>query len=271
MKWKTSALGALSCLAIASTLMSGPAAAAPAPSPSSGAAKASPTKAVPAGAVTNVVIVPGQTFGAFPYQPLAMWLKTQGYQVDVLSLNGTNLPADAQEIAGVVNRIKTENPKATIGLVGHSVGGLSTRYYLTELGGSAKVARYIAIGTPQYGNPAGCTQAGTAKDVCPTSPFLKKLNSGTNTAGPTKYYSIRSNKEWVDGRLTGSQCRMVPVPSATGSGEYDHIIEPMDPRVMSQIQDALAGRCDGQWASDAPGSINVNKTLYPGGKQASGA
>jgi hypothetical protein len=41
-------------------------------------------------------------------------------------------------------------------LVGHSLGGLSVRYYIKILGGLPHVASYTAFGTPQHGNPDGC-------------------------------------------------------------------------------------------------------------------
>ncbi|MDF0529319.1 lipase [Tsukamurella sp. 8F] len=226
-----------------------------------------PVQAAPAtGPVKDVVIVPGQTFGSLPYTPLKDSLEQSGYRVTVLSTEGTNLPADARVIAGTVDGIRKAHPKDGIALVGHSVGGLSARYYLKELGGASKVKTYVAIGTPQYGNPAGCTQSGTAHDVCPTTPFMKALNGGVNAVGSTQYYSIRSSKEWVDGRLTGRQCRMAPISSITSKGDIDHIIEPLDPRVAAQVKAALAGNCQGQTVTAPVGSINVNQTLYPGGR-----
>ncbi|GAA4396486.1 lipase family alpha/beta hydrolase [Tsukamurella soli] len=249
MKIGSKLAAAAACVAVAGALASAPASAAPATGP-----------------IREVIIVPGQTFGALPYQPLKFGLEQAGYHVDVLTTDGTDLPADARVIAGAVDAARKADPRGGIAIVGHSVGGLSARYYLKDLGGASKVNEYIAIGTPQYGNPAGCGQSGTAHDVCDTSAFIKNLNSGVNTVGPTRYFSIRSAKEWVDGRLTGNQCRMTPIPTVTGNGEYDHIIEPLDPRVLQQIKEALAGRCDGTQASTPAGSINVKQTLYPGGK-----
>lgn len=267
MNWKSTARSAASVAALGAALLAAPALAAP-----GGPAPSAPQAGAPGTNVTQVVVVPGQTFGSMPYQPLKFALESSGYQVQVLDTEGIDLPADAQQIAGAVSRARAADPDGDVALVGHSVGGLSSRYYLKQLGGADQVARYVAIGTPQYGNPAACEQTGSARDVCPGSDFLGALNgSGVDTPGPTKYYSIRSSKEWVDGRLTGAQCRMTPVPSVTGSGMYDHIIEPMDPRVLGQITAALSGQCDGRWTSEAPGSIKVAQTLYPGGKQASGA
>ncbi|NMD54569.1 MULTISPECIES: esterase/lipase family protein [Tsukamurella] len=216
----------------------------------------------------TVVIVPGQYIGALPYQPMKAALERSGYRVDVLSLAGLDLRADASAIGTAVDRARANG--GGVSLVGHSVGGLSARYYLKALGGAPKVARYVAIGTAQYGSPAACSQSGTAREVCPGSGFLTTLNSGVGAAGPTQYYSIRSAKEWADGRITGPQCRMTPVPSATGNGGFDHTLEPVDPRVIAQVQAAVAGRCEGVRANDPAGSIRVENTLYPAGKAASG-
>ena len=62
-------------------------------------------------------------------------------------------------------------------LVGFSMGGLISRYYLQRLGGLARVRRFIAISVPQHGSAwawllpnQGCRQ------MRPGSTFLQALN-----------------------------------------------------------------------------------------------
>lgn len=213
----------------------------------------------------TVIIVPGQSFGAVPYTFLKQGLETAGYRVEVLNTPGLNLTADAHVIARAVDAAHaTAGPGARVSLVGHSVGGLSARYYLKFLGGAPKVANYIAIGTSQYGNPSACRQSGTARDVCLGSPFLTRLNKGVNAVGPTSFYSIRSAQEWADGRLTGKQCRLI-VPSRTGNGGLDHTLEPIDPNVRTATLSALSGRCTGTSADEPADSIAASRTLFPAG------
>jgi len=43
-------------------------------------------------------------------------------------------------------------PAGTVNLVGHSKGGLVSRYYIENLSGSSKVARLVTLGTPHFGS-----------------------------------------------------------------------------------------------------------------------
>ncbi|WP_067659663.1 esterase/lipase family protein [Nocardia harenae] len=217
--------------------------------------------AEPARAV--VVIVPGQYLGALPYQPLAAALRADGYEPVVLDLKGIDIAADAGAISGSVAAVAAANPGREIALVGHSIGALSTRYYLRELGGTGTVARYVAIGAPQYGSPGACGQPG-APEACPGTPFMANLNAGDDTPGATAYYSIRSEREWSDGRLDGGQCRLTPFPTL-GNGGIDHSLEPVLPAVLEQLRSALAGGCAGEYADEPDGAITAESTLFPSG------
>ena len=68
-------------------------------------------------------------------------------------------------------------PEDMLDLVGFSMGGLISRYYLQRLGGLARVRRFIAISVPQHGSAwawllpnQGCRQ------MRPGSTFLQALN-----------------------------------------------------------------------------------------------
>ncbi|AHH21086.1 alpha/beta hydrolase family protein [Nocardia nova SH22a] len=209
------------------------------------------------------IVVPGQTVGVSPYGQLADALRSDGYLTTVLDVPGANMAADADRIAEAVTRARSDHPDLPISLVTHSVGAVSARYYLRDLGGADRVATYISIGAPQYGSPGACGQP-AAPEVCPDTDFMRALNAGDDTPGPTAYYSIRSEREWTDGRLDGGQCRMTPFPTL-GNGGVDHTLEPLLPVVQDQVRDALAGRCDGQFADEPDGAITPESTLFPSG------
>ncbi|MFC8046381.1 esterase/lipase family protein [Nocardia sp. NPDC057353] len=210
-----------------------------------------------------VVLVPGQYLGALPYEPLAAALRAEGYDTVVLDLKGFDIAADAHAIDGAVAAARGAHPGQPVSLVGHSIGALSSRYYLRELGGSAVVERYVAIGAPQYGSPGACGQP-AAPEACPGTPFMAALNAGDDTPGATTYYSIRSEREWSDGRLDGGQCRLTPFRTL-GNGGADHSLEPVLPAVLDQLRSALADDCAGEYVDEPDGAITADSTLFPSG------
>lgn len=216
-----------------------------------------------------VFILPGQTVGALPYGPLQSALGASGFDARTLDLQGTDLRADAARLAQEIDQVRAADPEATISLVGHSAGGMSARHYLKNLGGHAQVSNYIAIGSPQYGSPSACLQPGTARDLCPGSDFLRALNEQDDTPGNTAYYSLRSEREWADGRLDGGQCRMAPIPlpfplSLLGGG-FHHSLEPLQHETAGAVIAALNGTCTGEYAEEEIDSIAAKDTLFQNG------
>lgn len=68
-------------------------------------------------------------------------------------------------------------PEETLDLIGFSMGGLISRYYLQRLGGLERVRRFVAISVPQHGSlwawalpNQGCRQ------MRPGSTFLQDIN-----------------------------------------------------------------------------------------------
>ncbi|MHA2251783.1 MAG: esterase/lipase family protein [Candidatus Kariarchaeaceae archaeon] len=84
---------------------------------------------------------------------------------------------NAQKIQQWVDEILDETGAEKIDLVGHSMGGLSSRYYIKFLGGIDKVDDYVSISTPQHGeNYTTCGTNGV-------NDFAQQLNEGDETPG----------------------------------------------------------------------------------------
>lgn len=209
-------------------------------------------------------VVPGQYFGAVPYQPLVEYLNLQGYRAQALDLPGFDMDAEAHAIADAVDAAAAAHPEAEIALIGHSIGGVSTRHYLKHLGGADSVDTYIAFGSPQYGSPGACGQP-VGAEVCPGTDFMTALNQGDDTPGDAAYYGIRSAREWADGHLDGGQCRMTPTPTFLDGGT-DHALEPFNLHVWGQVSAALEGRCDGEFVDEVDGAFTAGQTLFPNGR-----
>jgi len=85
---------------------------------------------------------------------------------------------NAGEIAAWVDQILAETRAEKVDLVSHSMGGLSTRYYVKFLGGIDKVDDYVCLASPQHG-----TTWVSSGECVPDSAFLENLNDGDETPG----------------------------------------------------------------------------------------
>jgi triacylglycerol lipase len=98
------------------------------------------------------------------------------YTVDLTPNNATRgLDQMAAQLAGLVDELFA--PEQPFDLVGLSMGGLVTRYYVQRLGGIDRVQRFISISAPNQGtwaaylwNRCACIQ------MRPGSDFLNDLN-----------------------------------------------------------------------------------------------
>jgi triacylglycerol lipase len=98
------------------------------------------------------------------------------YDIDLTPNSGdAKLEVLAQQVADLVDGIFP--PHQQIDLLGFSMGGLVSRYYLQRLGGIDRVQRFITISSPHNGTVAayfttrpGCVQ------MRPDHQFIKDLN-----------------------------------------------------------------------------------------------
>jgi len=104
----------------------------------------------------------------------------------------------AQQMVGVVDRIRAQTGWATIDIVTHSMGGLSSRYYVKNLGGTSTVDEWVSLGGPNHGTKtARLCLDDSCQDMRPRSPFLTELNSGDETPGAVRYGTWGSPCDFV--------------------------------------------------------------------------
>lgn len=98
----------------------------------------------------------------------------------------------AKEEATKIEEIKSKTGAAKVDFITHSMGGLSSRYYIKNLGGTSTIEKWVSLGGPNHGTTTAefCAFLEVScKEMVPNSTFLKELNAGTEVPGsPTVSY-----------------------------------------------------------------------------------
>lgn len=188
-----------------------------------------------------VVLVHGFTGSPSSMATLKTRFEAAGRQAFSIDLPSENNVTNGQAIATFVANVKAQTGATHVDLVGHSMGGLSTRYYLKSLGGTAHVAQYVSLGSPHYGVWSACfLPTSWGGQMCPWSSFLSSLNSGDDTPGSLLYTTIYSTGDstvpTTSSRLDGGACHK-QVSGVSHSGLTT------DATVFSHVVTAVDGSC----------------------------
>jgi triacylglycerol lipase len=124
----------------------------------------------------------------------------------------------ASAISAKVNQILATTGRTKVDLVTHSMGSLSARYYIKNLGGAAKVDDFVSLGGLNHGTSAaklslpviGCSGNPTpCGEMLENSTFLNTLNSVDETPGSVQYWTVASDCDPVVNsdsvKLSGAQ------------------------------------------------------------------
>jgi triacylglycerol lipase len=143
-----------------------------------------------------VLLVHGITDTEAVFDEMAVFLGKHGlpvYSLDLVPNNGeVGLDVLAQQLANYIAR--NFAPEQTLDVVGFSMGGIVSRYYIQRLGGINRVQRFITISSPHHGTVVayashnlGCLQ------MRPNSEFLKDLNADVMMLEQLNFTSIWTN------------------------------------------------------------------------------
>jgi len=127
-------------------------------------------------------------------------LKKQGWAVEGLNLfpNFASAEEQALKVQARIEQMRQRYGVDKIDLVVHSFGGLISRYYIQEMGGTATVRNLVTIATPHHGTYSAYLGPGeSAVQLRPDSDFLKKLNAQGYAYPPVRYTSIWSNVDEI--------------------------------------------------------------------------
>ena len=166
------------------------------------------TAAAPAGAQTPpkdpVVIVggflTGQPIADIFYTGLADRLRADGYQAFIfgpVDFGTADIRDSAASLNQFVDGVRASTGAQKVDLIGHSQGGLTSRYYIKNLGGAAEVDSMISLASLHYGTSVAnlgsflllgnCAGLAGCEQMRIGSSFLDQLNAGDDTIGNVAY------------------------------------------------------------------------------------
>ena len=99
----------------------------------------------------------------------------------------------AEDIRARVDSVLAATGSSKVDIVTHSMGGVSSRYYIKNLGGASKVDAWVSLAGPNHGTTtaSNCTVQ-PCIEIRPGSAFLTALNAGDETPGTVRYGTWRS-------------------------------------------------------------------------------
>ncbi len=165
-----------------------------------------------------IIFVHGLMGSASNWNTMMSWFRAAGYPSNYLYAFTYSLPSsassginarNAEQLSGWVNYVLSVTGASEVDIIGHSMGGLSSRYYIKFLGGASKVDDYVSLGTPQHG-----TIMSWYGDMRIGSYFLLTLNAGDETP---------SGVDWTTVRTTGDTL-VLPLDTATLEGADNNLI-----------------------------------------------
>ena len=171
----------------------------------------------PSEAIDGIVFVHGINGSGADWDTMVERFKADGWPAERLIARsysdgkwGCNT-SNAEELAQWVDELAASGAQR-IAIVAHSMGGLSSRYYLQRLGGTEKVATFITLGTMHHGLFASClspVKVCVWQELCLAGDFIKDLNALPATPGPTRWVSIFSTDDEIvsaeSSRLEGAK------------------------------------------------------------------
>jgi triacylglycerol lipase len=139
-----------------------------------------------------VVFVHGWNSSGSVWNTMISRLSTEGWtsaQLNNWSYNTSQSNATtASQLSTKINQVLAATGASKVDVVTHSMGALSSRYYLKNLGGAAKVDHWVSLGGPNHGtNTANLCLQTSCSEMRVGSSFLAALNSGDETPGSTIY------------------------------------------------------------------------------------
>jgi hypothetical protein len=165
----------------------------------------------PLAARTPVLLVHGMVDNSSVFAVMRRSLRRRGF-ASVCSWNYSPLLRDiaqgAEDLAAHVERVCQDTGHERVHVVGHSLGGLISRYFVQRLGGDRRVDALVTLGTPHQGSRWA--------HVVPT-PLIRQLRPGSSI-----YQELAEPARGCGTRITAIYSDIDQMVLPTSSGRCDH-------------------------------------------------
>jgi triacylglycerol lipase len=187
-----------------------------------------------------IVFVHGFWDKSSVFKSMSRHMKDKGWKVydsfDIIPNNGMiSMEEMAEQLEGYVNA--QLGPEASFLLLGFSMGGLVSRYYLQNMGGINRVKHLITISSPHYGtlmaytfNRKACIQ------MRPNSIFLNSLNSELPILKKITLTSIWAK---CDTTIVPNNSSHLPIGDEVIFGFGIHPLMPYSSKVIKAVEQAF--------------------------------
>ncbi|AFY93825.1 esterase/lipase family protein [Chamaesiphon minutus] len=187
-----------------------------------------------------VFLVHGLMDTSVKMRKIASYLRGLGWEVFDIDLHtndgSTRLEILAQQLADEIDR--TFGPDRPIDLLGFSMGGLVSRYYLQRLDGLRRVQRFITISSPHNGTiAANFSRQSGCMQMRPNSTFMQDLSSDVDRLKELNFTSLWTPFDLIILPPSSSQ---LGIGTQRSISVLAHPLMVSDRRVLLAISEALS-------------------------------
>ena len=148
----------------------------------------------------KVVLVHGIFEDGVSFVPLVTRLENHGIKCHVPQLKPNDARDGIDQLAESLKEgiDKEFGPNERFAMVGFSMGGLVSRYYLQNLGGAERCDSFITVSSPHHGSNLAYAYPGKgARQMRPGSAFLKDLEVTEDRLGDIPIVSYRTPMDLI--------------------------------------------------------------------------
>ncbi len=198
----------------------------------------------------QVLLVHGIWKTGAAFGRMSRHLRDRGFEVHTLDLTPNDGSAPLEQLAAQVATYVAERlPEGSpLDLVGFSMGGVVSRYYVQRLGGAERVQRLVTISAPHHGTAtAWLSRKPGAMQLRRGSPFLTELNADLSSLDRVDVTTMWTP---LDLMILPPESSRLPVGREVLVAAPLHALMLHDPRSLRAVAEALSAPLSAARESD---------------------